>query len=528
MRLKSITTITVLALFLLITTIGILPISAQQSTPTPDLEPRVSGLEKRMYQIEATQTQLVASLSLSNEQYRFLLTAVGAALGAFVVILGIFQGVVTYVQLRREGTRDSRQAQREEERDLVQHSGVKQVSEIMNVVKETLQSRLDAEEQARKEVRETRADLERVLDEIKSLDRFIKSFQSNIQNTRKVIEDRSSQLALVPRHDFRPIVSELNVFAQQFDAFETEYKPLEEEPHRQFSAKALYIRGIAAHYANKPEIAKRYLIEVTRFQQPELGDTEKAYKRRVANAYYYLGIIESNFGKTQDAIDSFENAKSLDPDSVDFLTRLVNAEAYIMKDVDDFGKAEQIIDEIERGLQSKRDKEGRLAGVYLRLRSRATLIRANMAILKNQNTWCQEVQNLIKLVLDDDPNYYYAATTLAQAYHLDNKHDDAQKLFREAYATIERSGDLLMVAEARSQILLRMIAGLCCWHGLMDKTRADEHLDRADGLRGSLPQIDSQVCTVFSALSKRNEKSETIHDHIEWIRKGKVLLEPNG
>ena len=536
MRLKSITTIIVLAFLLVIATIGIMHVSAQQPTPTPsvpgvtptpDLESRITGLEQRMYQLETIQNQQIISLSLSNEQYKFLLTAFGAALGALVVILGIFQGVSNFVQLRREGARDVWQAQREGERDQVQNASVKQVSEIMNVVKSTLDSRLDAEEQARKEVKETRANLDRVLNEVKSLSQFITSFQTNIRTVRQVIEDCASRLAQVPRHDFRPIVSELNAFARQFDAFETEYKPLEEDPHRQFSAKALYIRGISAHYANQPEIAKKYLIEVTSFQQPETGDTEKAYKRRVANAYYYLGITESNFDNTQNAIDSFENANSLDPDSVDFLTRVVAAEAYVTKGTDDFDKAKQIISEIEEGLRRKRDKEGHLAGVYLRLGTRATLIRANMAILKHEEGWCQEVQGLIQPVYDDDPSYYYATATLAQIYAVQDKHDDAKKLFRTAYETIERSGDLLTVAEVRSQILLRMVAGLSCRHGLMDNRSSEEHLEKADSLRGSLPKIDSKVCTVFSTLSKRNEKSETIHDHIEWIRKGKVLLEPS-
>jgi tetratricopeptide (TPR) repeat protein len=516
---KRIAVVAMLTFLVLVVAIGITPTSAQQPTPTPsapsiptpNLEPRILDLESKVVQLEVVQTHFIESLNSSNEQYKFLLIGFGSVLGALVVI----QSIVNIVQLRREGKRDQ-----------LEHAGVNQVSEIMKVVRDTLYSRLTAEQEARKEAIETREELERVLGEVKSLDRFYKNFQTTIRNTRQTIEDNAYQLAQVPRHSFRPIVNELNSFARQFDTFKSQFEALEEEPHP-FSAKPLYIRGIAAHYANQPEIAKPYLTEVTGLRQPDPGDTEKGYKRRVANAYYYLGITELNFGNAQNAIDSFDNANSLDPDGTDFLTKIVTAEAYIMRDNDDFDQAQQILAEVEEGLRRKRDRAGRLTGVYLRLRSRTILIEANMAILMHEADSWNEVKDLLEMVRRDDPTYYYATATLAQIYIVQDEYDDAQRLFREAYENIERSGDLLTISEARSQILLRMVAGLCCQQGLRDERRAEEHLDRADSLRSSLPKIDSQICTVFSALSKRNERSEIIHDHIELIRKGKVLLEAN-
>jgi tetratricopeptide (TPR) repeat protein len=461
-------------------------------------------------------------LESNNDQNRFLLTA----FGTFIAVLVTIQGLATFYQLRREAKRDDQQSLREGQRDKIEQASVAQVSDIMRVVRETLESRLDAEKQWREEANKTRIELERVLNEVKSLDRFVRNFQSNIQNARQAIEGNASRLAQIPRHDFKSLANELNGFARQFDAFGTEYEPLEEEPRPQFSAKALYIRGIAAHYSNQPERAKQYLNKVAALQQPEQGDTDRAYKRRIANAYYYLGITESNFGNTQGAIDAFEHANSLDPESADFLTKIVTAEAYVMSGPDEFTKAEQIISEIEEGLRRKREreKEGRLAGVYLRLHSRALLVRVNMTFLRGAENWEQEAKRPLEVIHDDNPSYYFATATLAQVYAIQGNHDEARELFREAYETIEHSGELLTGTEARSQILLQMVAGLCCRHGLMNNKRSDEHLDKVDNLRDNLPKVDSQVCTVFSTLSKRNEKSETIHDHIELIRKGKVLL----
>ena len=112
---------------------------------------------------------------------------------------------------------------------------------------------------------------------------------------------------------------------------------------------------------------------------------------------------------------------------------------------------------------------------------------------------------------------------------MQGKPDDvqtAQELFSQAYITLERSGHLLTVTETRSMILLLMVAAMCCKHGPMDAGRSDVLLDQANGLLVSLPKIGTQVCTVFSTLSKRNEDVGTIRNHIELIRQGEVLLRP--
>lgn len=516
---------------------AIAPIYAQQPAPAPNLsaptltpaiEDRVSALEREMVKIETAQTHLITALTTSNDQYKFLITAIGAALAALVVI----QGFVTSVHLRREGKRDSRQVAREDERDQLDRTGVTQVSEIMKVVKETIENRLDAEKEARAAAKETREQLEKVLGEVKSLDRFFKSFQTNIRSERMSVEDLASRLAQVPRHGFRQRALEVSSFAQRFDTFKSQLEPLaeeSEESHAQLGAKALYIRGIAAHYANQPEVARKYLAEVTEIQQPEPGEPVNAYKRRIANAYYYLGVMESNFGKHQSAVDSFNHAMNLDPESTDFLTKVVAAEAYFMKGAGDFPNASRLLSEVDEGLQHKKDQEDHLSGVYLRLRSRAALIRANMAIIMREANWQSNVREVLLQTRDDDPNYYYATATMAQVLSAESKNeDDASNLFHQAYDNIERSGDLLTVMEARSHILLRMVAGLCCRQGIKDYKRSEEHLDRAEALLSALPSIDGQVCTVFSTLTKRNERSEIIREHLGLIRKGDVLAKGAG
>ncbi|MCC6569041.1 MAG: hypothetical protein IT315_07375 [Anaerolineales bacterium] len=476
-------------------------------------------LERRVKLLESEQERQIKTLQESNNQYEFLLNSLVGFL-AFIITAG---GILQFLQFRREGKRDETQMARERDQDNIQDRSAQQVSSIMDVVRNTLQSRLDAEIQAREEASKAREDLNAVRKEVEAAGIFFKNFQTTIQSARNVIEENAVRLAQTPRHEFRPISSSLASFAQQFDNFNTEYKQLEVNPPP-FTSKALYIRGIAAHYSNQPKLVKQYLLQVTE-SKAEHDDTEKSYKRRLANAYYYLGVTDSNFGNIQTAIDYLEQGNNLDPDGTDFLTRAVTAEAYVMSSFDEFAKAEKIIAQVEDDLNKKKERDGRLGGVYLRLQSRAALIRVNMTILKHEADWQKVAEKLLINVRKDDPSYYYATYTLAQIYSTQGQVEEARKLFCDAYETLERSNDLITTTEVRSLVLMRMVVGLCARHGLQDQNKSDEYLDKADSLRNLLPRIDSQVCTVFSVLSKFNERSETIHDHVEAIRSGEILLE---
>lgn len=493
----------IVALPFLILTIGTMRLAARQSTPTSSAPASTSDLERRIYQLEVAQTQTVESLKSSNEHNKFLIQMIGII---FMVLVTI-QGVTTFFQVRREKQRYDLQSE--------------QVSKIMNVVHQTLESRLTAEEEARERANKAQDDLQKVHSRFTSLERFYRNFQTTIKIAREAIEETASRLAHTSRHDFRQMTSELNSFAEQFERFKTDFEAIEEEPHLQFSTRVPYIRGIAAHYANQPEIVKQYLTDVVGIRQPELGETEVDWRRRVANSYYYLGLTESNFGYEQNAIRYFENANKLDLQNRDFLTRIVTAEAYIM--INDFKKAMQFITEVEKGLYSIKRQIGHLRNVDLRLRSRATLMRANIAIMARKGNWRKTAQEILRSVHNDDPQYYYATVALAQI-GLDDDSIKAQRLFGESYEEIERSGHLLTVTEVRVKILLLMVAGICCKHGLRDERRSDEYLDKAEALLGSLPKLGPKVCTVFSALSFRNENHEKIRQHIDLIQGGDVLL----
>jgi tetratricopeptide (TPR) repeat protein len=440
----------------------------------------------------------------------------------FIAVVTIFQVTVAALQFRREGERESRQATREKNQDLTERMGVDQVSKIMNVVQQTLESRLAVEKEAREEAAKASEQVKDILKEIRVVDDFLKKYQETIRNAQHDIEDTASRLAQTERQGFRSKLNELNRYSQKVDTFETSFEPLAVEK-RSFSPSVPYVRGIAAHFANQPERAKKYLLEVVGLHQPQPGESQIDYNRRVANAYYYLGLIESNFGNYRNAIDYFDKSRHIDPKGEDLLTRVLTADTYVMNK--EFDQAMPFVTEVEKGLDEIERREGRLRNPDQRLRSRVTLIRATVSIINRQANWHEEALQILKSVHDSDSLYYYATTALAQVYTAQGDTSDAQELFWEAYQTIEHSGDLITVTEVRIRILLLMVAGMCCKHGLKDEKSSEEYLDKADTLRDSLPKIGEKVCTVFSPLSKLNEDSQTIHQHIGLIRKGDVLVD---
>jgi tetratricopeptide (TPR) repeat protein len=448
---------------------------------------------------QAAQAGQIAAMQVVIDHLRYLLGGLALGLTGLVVIQTAFQ-------VRH---------------DRVQHQGVEQVSSVMGVVRETLIARLDSEQQERERADTLQTTIAAIKAELDLASRRRRVQDEIIAREREEIEAKANQLAAhTSRHQFRDRIPELNDLARQFDTFKSQSEPME-EPAREFSARVHYIRGIAAHYANDPERAVQYLTAVT--ERPVGTEPSITINRRLANAFYYLGVTHSNFGNLAAAIDSFATAIAKVPEGGDYLTRVVYAEALAM------GGLDQAMEAVEAAKQTVADISRQFAQRAVppaehRLRSRATLIQANVAILSGDRTTIGDhVDALIRPLLTDDPDYYYATMTLAQAYALAG-HSDSTLLFRQAYDAILGSNHLFTITEVRSKILLHMAAALCLRHGLNDQRHSEEHLDTASGLLLRLPKMNGVPCTVFSTLTKRNEASGTIVQHIRDIHDGIELI----
>ncbi len=478
---------------------------AQQLAPTPTPTTPVTGgvsdLDDRVFKLEAEQSQTIESLKITNERNTFLFNITTGLLGLLILV----QGAVSFVQQRRDSKRDGE--------ELV---GVRRVNEIMTVVRDSFESRLTAEKQEREGREKAEERLASFDKQIKELNASSARQKANLEKKHQSIEDLAFELSKVGRHKFKSKTNQLEKFADNFDQFDSYFLPIDDIAPN-FSPYVHFIRGIAAHYGNEPDIALAHLKKVVSAPRPE-NDEEVARKRIIATAYYYLGLIESNFGNLQDSIAFFDQGNALMSPHVDFFTKIVTAESYVFNS--EFSKAEQLLDEVIDGLDADEKVHGNNNGYRIGDRNRATLIKANITIMLHPPKWQETVQQLLNPLYEKDSSFYFAGITLAQSYASQGNTELAEKYFRESYKPIRITPALH--TEIRSRILFFMTAGLASKY-ISEESEAKFYLDQASNLCGLLPTLENKTCTVFSILSKLNEPVEIIQEHIELIREGKVL-----
>jgi len=489
---------------------------AQQLTPTPTsttpVTEGISDLEDRVFKLEEKQSQTIDALKVTNERNTSTFTTINTL---FTITSGLFAALFafqTLVQQRRESQREKR----ENERDSAELIGVGKVNEIMGVVRDTFQSRLDAEKEEREGREKAEARLANIDERIKNLDASSARQKANLEKKHQSIENLALELSKVGRHKFKSKTNQLEKFADNFDQFDSYFLPIDDIAPA-FSPYVHFIRGIAAHYGNEPDIALEYLKKAVSASRPENVD-EVSRKRIIATSYYYLGLIESNFGNLTDAIAFFDQGNALMSQHVDFFTKIVTAESYIFNS--EFSKAEQLLDEVIEGLDAEEKVHGGNKSYLVGDRNRASLVKANMTIMLHPPMWQETVQQLLMPLYEKDSSFYFAGVTLAQSYVSQGNNKLADKYFRESYKPIRITSALH--TEVRSRILFFMTAGLASKY-ISEESESKFYLDQASSSCGLLPTLENRTCTVFSTLTKRNEPVEKIQEHIELIREGEVL-----
>ncbi len=496
-------------------------------TLSPEVEQRINELENQVNALELEREVILRAGEAQREQSQlntdFLTQIFTTFVNIFVglaAVVAVFQGVQIWQRRGEHG---------------VQVANTEGATKVLEAAGKLLEHRY-------MEVEDTKKAMEAKLDDLEKLGESIKS---GIENELQDIEDTAIHLAETPRHDFKNIIGALDDFARDFDSFERRYPEVKikeseasgqpegekgeasEKPEVKeikFSGRAQYVRGIAAHFRNELQELQTYLGKVPKWKSEAIEHRANSYEKRVANAYYYLGLQYSNLGgedEIRSAIGYLEKAREQDPQT-DFLTQLVMAEVYVNNR--EYGKAKKdFLQKVESGLKEIKRTEGGLELHQRRFLSRTYLIRANIALIDNDLKTAREYAKQA-----DAPelgNYYYAPLTLAQILKKQGETDEAKVLFEKAYSQLQDSGHLHSVTEVRIRILVLMVAALCGKHGeVVNGTRINDYLNDAKKLVGDLPRIDNLVCTVFSPISKRNVDGSTIIDHINDIRAGKWLL----
>jgi tetratricopeptide (TPR) repeat protein len=469
----------------------------KKSYDTPDT------LLTKIQKIENTQNILIESLKSINDHNKNLIIGIGGIIAILVAI----QGFTTFVHLSRE-----------KKQDAIDRMAVEPVSKIMTVVQQTLEYRLTREKEEHEQTIKLQLELDNIRQSLSDFNNFHKGYNQTKENAVNLIEIEALELAQkYSRHDFKNIVPKLDSFSQRFDSIKIMFALSEE-----FSSRVFYILGIAAHFLNKPELAGSYLIKVTTSSKPLGGESIPDFERRIANSFYFLGLLDSNFGNNQDAINYFEKANKLDSNNKDFLTKIVIAESYIMNQ--NWEKAEEYINLVEIGVKNL--PASSFKKIHQRLLSRAFLLKTNILIIRKQTDWLNNAEILLNDILQSDPDYYFARATLGQVLHVQGNIDESREEFNKTFSSILNSGDLFRTTETRSRILLLMVAAMCSKIGVPGDPKSKEYLDEAENLWAALPQMNTQKMTVFSIRSKMNENGNenNLKNHINEIRAGIIIL----
>jgi len=472
---------------------------------TTNIEKRLEEMERNAKELNQRHNILLKASEERNEQLQTLLQWLGIGFIVLTVLFGGMAAVAGWRQSQQQGNLIGAHVRSTE-----------YVSDVLSVVHNILYGRL-------LRVQEEQKDISLLKTQVEDLTKVVASVKAGIKLQRQRIESTAEKLAKTPRHDFKKHnnIQALNAFAKDFDDFRLQH-PEENE----FDGQCQYIRGIDAVFNDKFNDIHKYLNQVIILESPK-AESDFASRKRLANAYYYLGLNHSNLGELDDAVRFLEKAQILDPEGTDLLTRLVMAEVYVM--FGKYKKAEESLQEVDNGFNVLMQKQdGRLWNHQLRMQSRAYLIRINKNLMEKKDEWKDKVKEYAEKAYEIDPDYYYAPFTYAQIsqkFGIDKEKKNAKSLFSEAYSKIQKSGHLHFVKETRIRILLFMVAAICAKHGsIRDDREVNKYLDEAKLLRGELPKIDNRICTVFSPLNKQNVNSETIGLHIEEIRKGTILL----
>lgn len=473
----------------------------------------LNDIQRRLDRIDVQRQYTQELVKTETESSRSFLTVFGVIIGVIVSVQSIFQGL----SLRHQWARDSGRDVREAEKDASNNTSAKAVADVLAVVKNTLDARLTEENKARDEAAGAKNQVNAIRAE---LDRVVSHFERLARTAHDRIEVTASRLAAFRRHEFKEIPERLADLALQYDEYELNLQPLAPQT-LVFSARVLYVRGIAAHYASQPDLVKTHLSEVTKQTAPEKGETEIASARRVGNAYYYLALNESNFGNYGDALHLLNQAsESLDPN--DLLSRIVIAECYLFSEQYQRG-LQYLNEEIDCRIREMKNT-GIFRGYHTPFEVRSAILQANVGILRGDSDWADKIIAHLDKFCEDEPDNYYALVSVAQALHA-QKNSRAADLFDKAYEAIIRSRHLDTITEIRSRILLLTVAGICSKMGSTRtrKRMPEEFLEEAKRLLDRLPRRGSEECTVFSVITKRNENRNVIAGHIGQIEAGVVI-----
>ena len=482
-------------------------------TPVVSVEQRIAFLEERLDLALALKDERIQSINDRSENVYKLLQLVGIIAGAALVFFSLRDTILHWKEGQRqrgidEIVKDIMKLQKSaveqqvrfgqlhldqvEESPSQQFEAIKNVNDVIGVVRQTLAFRLEQEAkvaEVMEEIVQMKAEREHVKKQklkqaVAILDHFMK--MSRMQFAALTDEQYKRGLRL------EGLVNDLDEFLGEQDV--------------EIMCSLLYTCGVIAYYDNDIVEAKTYLDRAAQSHAPdhegELA-TNQNYLNRFAFIHYYRALIHKNWGYLIEAQHEIEqSAKLLEHQAGEFLTPVTKAE--ILSYIE--GNEERCRIELQglmrriTGLETVlKNKDEELNTNQKKLRNRVLVLWGNIHFV--QNAFSEALSRYIEAI-KFSPTNYYALASAAQCYRRLHDEGAAVAHFRQSLDAIERSGDFKKKRERITRAVIAVIATISA-RACGENERQEQYTREARELLSGNLAVDGMSPKFFSPSTKR-------------------------
>ena len=372
-----------------------------------------------------------------------------------------------------------------------QFDAVKNVNDVIGVVRQTLAFRLEQEKQVAK-----------VLGKIQSMeDEQVRIKRQKLARAVTILEHLG-----MSRMEFATLTDEQYKRGIRLQGLVTDLEEFLTEQDFQVTGNLLYTCGVIAYYDNDVIEAKAYLDRAAeRRAKDHVGElkTNDAYRNRFAFIHHFRALIHKNWGDLYEAQHEIEqSAKLLENRPDEFLTPVTMAEiqSYIVGSEEqcrvELKDLIQRISDLEAGLK-KEDKA--LNANQVRLRNRMFVLCGNTYFARRA---FQDALAQYTKAIEFNSNDYYALASAARCEKALGNGPAAKNYFRQALDVIERAGDLRKKRERITSAVIAVIAANAA-NGCGESVRWEQYSREARDLLSGKQEVDGLSPKFFSPSTTR-------------------------
>lgn len=389
--------------------------------------------------------------------------------------------------------------------DSLQHQvqSVKSVNEVISVVRQTLDFRLEQE----RKVAQALHDIEEIRDERK------RERDAKLKQAKSILEP----FLQMSRMDFPALTEEQYKRGIKLRSLSEDLTFSPED--FDLSGSVFYACGVLAYYDNDIVDAKHFLqsaVDVRAADHEGALNTDEKYRRRFAFAHYFRALIQKNWGDIGEALHEINQSDRLlgiQPD--EFLTPVTKAEIYsVRKPIDPQCQhtLKTLLEKMDSLEQAKRAEGKGLNQNQLRLRNRMLLLYGNTFFVDHKYS---EALSKYGDAAGHNESDYYALASAGQCAAQLGDTAVAKKFCERAVRAVERSGDLTRKRERITRAVLAVTAAHAA-HGANDEARRNEYVKQARELLSGNLAVDGLTPKFFSPTTKYLVTSEELLNELTF------------